>query len=193
MSAQPNTHTPSPGPVTLSVFTENHIGLLARVTAAFTRRTINIESLTVSESEIPGIHRFTIVVDIARDQAQRIALQLERQIEVIAAVVHDDSELVCRDLALYKIDSAAQFAPGFAALLASHEAQVLEQHAEYLVVQKAGTQQQTAALLRALGPYGVLEFVRSGRIALTRPMKRLTQILRELDATRRAAAQSTQE
>lgn len=174
-------------PLTLSVFTENHIGLLARVTAVFTRRNINIESLTVSESEIPGIHRFTIVVAIDHEKARLIALQLERQIDVIKALVHDDEELVHRDLALYKVDSTARLTPGWDALLQKHQARILEEQDRYLVVEKTGTQTETAALLHALAPYGVLEFVRSGRVALTRPMKRLTEFLQDLENTRRAA------
>jgi acetolactate synthase-1/3 small subunit len=171
---------------TLSVFTENHTGLLSRVTSVFTRRNINIESLTVSASELPGVHRFTIVVAVSPAMAAQLVLQLEKQVEVLKAFVHDDDDVVARDLALYKIDGAARLLPGFATVVETHRARVLEQEPAYVVVEKTGTQAETTALLAALQPYGVLEFVRSGRVALTRPMRKLVEFIAALEATRRA-------
>jgi acetolactate synthase-1/3 small subunit len=75
--------------ITFTVFTENHVGLLLRVTSVFTRRGINIERLEVSASPLPGIHRFTIDVSVPPDEADRLALQLEKQVEVIRAYAHD--------------------------------------------------------------------------------------------------------
>lgn len=189
MSAQSQTTTTTNTPpwLTLSVFTENHTGLLARVASVFTRRGVNIESLTVSASEVPGVHRFTIVVAAPRPMADQLVLQLEKQVEVIKAFVHADNDVIARDLALYKIEAGARLLPGFAGVLEAHGARVLEQEPAFLVVEKTGTQAETSALLAALHPYGVLEFVRSGRVALTRPMRKLVEFLAEFDEIRRAA------
>jgi acetolactate synthase-1/3 small subunit len=178
---------------TLSVFTENHVGLLGRVTAIFTRRHINIESLTVSKSEIPGIHRFTIVVLATREQAEKVAAQIERQVEVLKAFVHDEAQVIHRDLALYKIEAAAADRPGFSSVLASSGARVIERTADYWVLERPGTFEETEALLEILRGFGLLEFVRSGRVALTRPMKRLDHILEEMEQTRRAAEQAREQ
>jgi acetolactate synthase-1/3 small subunit len=170
--------------VTISVYTENHVGLLARVTAAFTRRNVNIESLTVSESEIPGIHRFTIAVDLPLARAEQIALQIEKQVEVIRATVHTDDAIVRRDLALYKIGGAARRDPEFHTLIRTADARVLEENEDYVILEKTGTQEETSAFMDALAPWGVFEFVRSGRVALTRPMKNLRDYLAEIEAKR---------
>lgn len=172
--------------VTLSVFTENHVGLLSRVTTAFTRRCVNIESLSVAASEMPGVHRFTIVVAAPRARVEQIALQLDKQIDVIKAFVHDDEQVVQRELMLVKVDPSARRVPGFEALLRAHEAHVLEHHASYLVVEKVGAAEDATALVASLQPYGVLEVSRSGRVALTRPMRRLVEFLHDVDAAHEA-------
>lgn len=173
--------TPSAPLVTLSVFTENHVGLLARVTTAFTRRTVNIESLTVAASEMPGVHRFTIVVAAPRPRVEQIARQLDKQIDVIKAFVHDDEQVVQRELLLVKVEASARRVPGFDAVIRARDARVLEANATYLIVEKVGTSDDAAALVTALQPYGVLEVSRSGRVAITRPMRRLVDFLHEVE------------
>jgi acetolactate synthase-1/3 small subunit len=173
---------------TLSVLTENRVGLLHRVTSVFTRRGINIESLTVSNSELPGIHRFTILVDLTREQAEKCAAQIEKQIEVIKAFVHDEHEVYLHDLALYKIAmSPAIDSPAFEELLQLYGARVVAREPEFVVLEKTGSSEDMAALLTELEPYEVLEFVRSGKVALTRPMKKLSTILQEFEEARRAS------
>lgn len=166
---------------TLSVFTENRVGLLGRVTATFTRRCLNIESLTVSESEVPGVHRFTIVVRASAAQARKVAAQLERQVDVLKAFVHGEGDVVMRDLALYKLDGR-HAGPALDAVVAAHGARVLERSEALVVLELTGSEGQTTALFEALGPFGVAEFVRSGRVALTRPMRPLESFLEELEA-----------
>jgi acetolactate synthase-1/3 small subunit len=167
--------------VTLSVFTENHVGLLSRVTSAFTRRSVNIESLSVAASELPGVHRFTIVVAAPRTRVEQIALQLDKQVDVIKAFVHDDDEVVVRELVLVKLDASARRVPGLEALLRAHDARVLEADARSLMLEKLGTPDEATALVAALQPYGVLEACRSGHVALTRPMRRLVDFLVDVD------------
>lgn len=166
--------------LTLSVFTENRVGLLGRVAATFTRRSLNIESLTVSESELPGIHRFTIVVRTSRETARKLAAQIERHVDVLKAFVHTDGEVVQREVALYKVDPV-RLSEAFESLIVGHGARVLERQADFVVVEHVGSDADTSALLEALRPYGVLEFVRSGRVALTRPMRPLAEFLDALE------------
>ena len=161
-------------------------GLLGRVTATFTRRNLNIESLTVSESELPGVHRFTIVVQATREQARKLVTQLERQIDVLKAFVHEETQVLRRDLALYKVEAPYADA-SFDVLLMRHGARVIARDPEFVVVEHTGSQEETSALLRGLRSYGVLEFVRSGRVALTRPMRPLESFLDELEREGRIA------
>lgn len=175
-------------PVTISVFSENHVGLLQRVTAIFTRRCVNIESLTVSASEIPGVHRFTIVVHISRDRAEKIGQQLEKQVEVIKAFVHGDDQVISRDLALYKLAAAVRRDPEFHTLVRLQQARVLEENDQFVVLEKTGSQEETAAFMAALAPWGVLEFVRSGRVALNRPMKKVKDFLQDIEQAQQQSA-----
>jgi acetolactate synthase-1/3 small subunit len=189
MPTSPMPTTPMRELRTLSVFTENRVGLLHRVTAVFTRRNINIESLTVSESELPGIHRFTIVASLSRAEADKVALQLDKQVEVLKAIVHDAAEVIPRELALFKIEAPSREGEAsLLSLLARHEARVIAREERFLVVEKAGPPEGIRALFDALTPLGVLEFVRSGSVALTRPMKKLSAFLAELDEARARAS-----
>ncbi len=168
-------------PLTVSVFTENKIGLLHRITVIFTRRKLNIESLTVSESEIKGVHRFTIVVEATMEQAVKMVKQIEKQVEVLKAFVHDTESLVHQEIALYKIPVTALQHNKVEVLVRDSNIRVLAIEPEYLVIEKTGHPEETQQLFDTLQPYGVLEFVRSGSIAITKPMKALSAYLQELE------------
>ena len=88
---------------TITVYTENQVGLLHRITTIFTKRKINLESLTTSESEIVGIHRFTIAVTETEEQVIKVVKQIEKQVEVLKADFYKKKEVVQQELALYKI------------------------------------------------------------------------------------------
>lgn len=165
---------------TITVYTENQTGLLQRVVSVFTRRHINIDSLTTSTSSIEGIHRFTIVVAVNEDMVQKLVAQLEKQVDVLKAFYYRDNEVVYQEIALYKIPTEA-FANGdqLERLIRSHNARVLEIEPEYIVVEKTGHQHETEALLQELKQIGIYEFVRSGRVAIVRPMERLKQYLKQ--------------
>ncbi|MBL4704141.1 MAG: acetolactate synthase small subunit [Flavobacteriales bacterium] len=167
---------------TISVFTEDQVGLLNRVTIIFTRRKINIKSLAASESEIKGIHRYTIVVEETKDQVQKIVGQLEKQVEVLKAVFHDESNIVYQEIALYKLPTDALVLGGKAeGIVRVHNARILSVEKHFTVVEKTGHKEETTALFKALEPVGLLEFVRSGRIAITKPMKTLQAYLEEME------------
>lgn len=167
---------------TISVFTEDIVGLLNRVTIIFTRRKINIESIAASESEVESIHRYTIVITEDEELVKKVVLQLEKQVEVVKAVYHEDSEIVYQEIALYKIPTEALVAGGKAEkIVRKHYARVLSVETNFSVIEKTGHKEETQALFDELEPFGLLEFVRSGRVAITKPMRTLRSIVSELE------------
>src|SRR6476620_8423034 len=88
---------------TITVYTENHIGLLNRIAIIFSRRKINVESLNTSPSEVPGIHRFTIVINETEEVVKKLVRQVEKQVEVLKAYYNTNDEIIWQELALYKV------------------------------------------------------------------------------------------
>ena len=167
---------------TISVFTEDVVGLLNRVSIIFTRRKINVESITASESEIKGIHRYTIVVSETKDQIKKVVGQLEKQVEIVKAVFHSDDEIVYQEIALYKVKTGVLASGGQAEkIVRSHNARVLSVETEFTVLEKTGHKEETQQLFDELEPFGILEFVRSGRVAITKPMETLSSIVNDLE------------
>jgi acetolactate synthase-1/3 small subunit len=166
---------------TIIVFTENETGMLSRVVSVFTRRHINVESLTTSKSSMKGIHRFTIVVKVTQDMVEKLVAQLEKQIDVVKAYHYEPDEIVYQEVALYKVPTSI-FANGnkVEKLVRRHNAKVLMIEPEYIVIEKTGHEQETEALLNELREIGIYEFVRSGRIAIVKPMERLNKYLASL-------------
>ena len=166
---------------TISIFTENSIGLLNRITSIFTRRHLNIESLNTSESESPGIYRFTIVVKTTEDQIKKLVLQIEKQVEVLKAVFHVDEETVFQEIALYKV-STGSIADGnlVEKLIRDNNARILSMENEFMIIEKTGHKSETQELLDFLRPYGVLEFVRSGRISVIKPMEEMKDLRKRI-------------
>jgi len=167
---------------TLSVFTENKIGLLLRISLIFTRRHINIESMIASESEIKGVFRFTIVVNCSLELIMKIHKQLEKQIGVLKAFYFTEEEIVHQEIALYKVPTEA-FANGddVENLIRNNNAHILTVEPEYIIIEKAGHKADTQELFKKLVPYGILQFARSGRVAVSKQRKELTSYLRELE------------
>jgi acetolactate synthase-1/3 small subunit len=168
----------------ISVYSENHIGLLTRITIVFTRRKVNIESLTVSESAIPGIFKFTIVVKITEEQVRKIVGQIEKQIDVLKAFYHTNNEMIFQEIALYKVPTEELYSNDtIEKIVRKAGARILEITREYTVIEKTGHKEETQALFEELNIFKVMQFIRSGRIALTRdPIERLSEFLKERDA-----------
>ena len=166
---------------TISVFTENQIGLLNRVSIIFTRRHINIESITASESEVKGIHRYTIVISEELGLVKKVVKQLEKQIDVVKAFYHSNSEVVFQEIALYKLSGTATKDLSIEKIIRKHHARILALEPEFTILEKTGYKQETKELFDELEPYGILEFVRSGRVAITKPMKKFNTYLHEVE------------
>ena len=162
---------------TICIFTENTLGLLNRISGIFTRRRINIESLSVSETERKGISRFTIAIRSAeRESVEKIVRQIRKIIEVLAVFGYEDHDLVYNELAFFKLETErAEEVKGI--LEGYKRAKVLFEDNRIMIVEKAGTEEEIYNFFKQLKPFGILEFVRSGRIALSRNEKGLAQYL----------------
>jgi len=164
----------------ISVFTENRIGILNRITIIFTRRHLNIESITASESEVEGVFRYTIVVNTDENQVKKLVSQIEKQIEVLKAFYHEDDQVVYQEIALYKIDTKMFSNGGAERIVRAHHARILSIEPEFTIIEKSGQPDEIRLLFNELNTLRVLEFARSGRIAITKPMKTLDKYLNEL-------------
>ncbi len=165
---------------TVSVYTENNVGILNRLSAIFLKRHINIESMTVSKSEIDNVHRFTFVVIITEIQARKIIGQLEKQIEVIRAFYHTDDEVVYQETALFKISTEHLYDEKIQNKLKFRRAHIVTITKDYFVIEASGLKDDIDRLYDKLKPIGLLQFVRSGRIAITRPKMAISELLQEL-------------
>lgn len=165
---------------TVSVFTENSIGMMNRVTIIFTRRHLNIDSITASESEVPGVFRYTIVLRTTKAQIDKVIGQLEKAIDVLKAFVHEENDIVHQEIALYKIKTKTLTNGDVEKVIREHHARVLTVDPKFMVIEKTGHVEETQLLFEKLRPYGVLEFARSGRVAVTKPMKELSAYLEEI-------------
>lgn len=167
----------------ITIYSENHIGLLNRITINFTKRKMNIESLTVSESAIKGISKFTIVVNEEEDRVKKVVGQLEKVVEVLKAFYHTNDEMVFQEIALYKVQTDTLYdSDQVERMVRKAGARILEITREYTVIEKTGHKEETQELFEALNQFGVLQFIRSGRVAITRdPIERLSEFLMERD------------
>jgi len=164
---------------TVSVYTENNIGLLNRISAIFLKRHINIESLTVSKSEIEDVHRFTIAAYMSEKGIKKIIGQIEKQIEVIRAFYHTDDEIIFQETAMFKISTAHLYDEKIQNKLKLRRAHMVTINERYFVIETTGTTEDINRLYDRLKPYGLLQFVRSGRIAITREKMAISELLQE--------------
>lgn len=166
---------------TVTIFTENKIGLLNRITIIFTRRHLNIDSITASESEVPGIYRYTIVVQTSLEQIKKVVAQIEKLVEVIKAFYFLEEEVIHQEMALYKVSTKSlSNNTEIEKIIRENNARVLSIEDGYFVIEKTGYKRETQDLFNKLEPFGVLQFARSGRVAVTRQRKELTNYLKDL-------------
>jgi acetolactate synthase-1/3 small subunit len=165
----------------ISLFTENSIGILNRITIIFTRRHLNIESITASECEITGVYRYTIVVNTSVDQVIKVVNQIEKQVDVLKAFYHSNEEVVYQEMALYKLPVVLNFREEIEEILRQYQARVLSVSLEFTTIEKTGSPEEIKALFNDLKKFGVLEFAKSGRVAISKPMKTLEDYLKELN------------
>jgi acetolactate synthase-1/3 small subunit len=155
-------------PFTLSIFTENKVGLLHRITTIFTRRHINIDSFTTSESEVEGIFRFTIVIHTTEEQVLKLRKQIDKIIGVIKAFVLREEDAVHQELALYKISTEKYINGTLEKIIRDNHARVLAVDKDYVMIEKTGYPSETQALFHELEKFGIEGFSRSGIVAISK-------------------------
>jgi len=165
---------------TISIYSENNLGLLNRIATIFLKRHINLESLTVSGSEIENVSRFIIVVDITEEQVKKVIGQLEKQVEVIKAYYHTNEECIYLQSALFKIKSSLLFEERqIQNIIKNSNSQIVTVSPEFFVIEKSGRKEEIDTLYDELTSFGIMQFVRSGRISVTKEEMKISEILRK--------------
>jgi acetolactate synthase-1/3 small subunit len=132
---------------TISVYTENNVGLLNRISAIFLKRHINIDSFSTSESEIKNVFRFVIVVKVNAEKIRKIVQQIEKQIDVIKAFYHTDEETIFQESALYKVRSSALFEERHIQnIIKESHANIVTVSPDFFVIEKTGFREETEQL-----------------------------------------------
>lgn len=165
---------------TISVYSENNVGLLNRISGIFLKRHINIESLNVSKSEIDDVSKFTIVIFTTEQWVHNIVGQIEKQIEVIKAFYHTDEETIYQESALFKIASNLLFDERqIQNIIKDNNAQIVTVSRDFFVLAKTGRRNEIDEMQQQLKPYGIMQFVRSGRISVSKAEMKISAILKE--------------
>jgi acetolactate synthase-1/3 small subunit len=154
--------------LTFAVYLEDHPGALNRVASLFRRRAFNIMSLTVGPTERPGISRMTIAVDTDPLGARRVEAHLRKLVPVRGVDNITDVPVIARDLALVKVAVTGADRAHVMQLVDVYRARVVDVGPDSLVIEATGTEDKIDSLLEVLRPYGILEMVRTGRVAMAR-------------------------
>jgi len=169
---------------TITVYTENQIGLINRIAILFSRRKINIESLNTSPSEAEGIHRFTIVINETEETVRKLCRQIEKQVDILKAYYNTNDEIIWQEMALYKVptDEIAEKVK-VERLLREYGARAVVIRKDYTVFETTGQREETDKLVEVLEPHGLIEFVRSARVAIIKESHGFHEKLKEFDLT----------
>lgn len=165
---------------TLIIYSENYAGILNQITAVFTRRQVNIESLNVSSSSTPGVHKYTITCYCKPEMAKMLVKQIEKKIDVLQANCFVDEEIFILETSLLKLSTPMVLADQeISRIVRRHGARIVEVNPTYTIVEKTGITDDVMEHFQQLNELGcVLQFVRSGRISITRScIERLDQYL----------------
>ena len=169
---------------TVIIFSENTVGLLNQITIIFTRRQLNIETLSVSPSAIPGIHKFTITTYADEVMIEKVVKQIDKRVDILKSYYNTDEDLVYQEIALYKLatDKFIRMG-GVEDLIRKYDARILEINEDCVVVEMSGHYEETQELFHELSDrIGVLQFIRSGRVAITRSrVERLSDMLSTIE------------
>lgn len=165
---------------TLIIYSENFAGILNQITAVFTRRQVNIESLNVCSSSTPGVHKYTITCYCKQEMAEMLTKQIEKKIDVLQANCFADDEIFILETSLLKLSTPMVLADQeISRIVRRHDARIVEVNPTYTIVEKTGITTDVMDNFNQLNDLGcVLQFVRSGRIAITRScIERLDQYI----------------
>jgi acetolactate synthase I/III small subunit len=156
---------------TISVLVEDKPGVLARISGLFSRRGFNIDSLAVGPTEEPGRSRMTIVVDCAEHSLEQVTKQLNKLVHVLKIVELETARAVERELVLVKVRTEPAARYQVMELAELFRAKVVDVSPESLTIEATGSPDKVTAMLELLEPHGIRELARTGRVALARGAK----------------------
>ncbi|QHI37724.1 Acetolactate synthase small subunit [Kordia antarctica] len=163
---------------TVSVYTENNIGLLNRISAIFQRRHINIESINSSVSEIESVSRWTLVVNLSEEQMKKIIGQIDKQVEVIKAYYHTEEEIIYQESCIFKMRSDLLFDERqIQNIIKDSNARIVTVNRDFFVIEKSGRKEEIEMLQRELSVFGIMQFTRSGRISVSKDEMKISKML----------------
>ncbi|WP_290700326.1 acetolactate synthase small subunit [Lacinutrix sp.] len=166
---------------TVSIYTENNIGLLNRISAIFQRRHINVESINSSISEIENVTKWTMVVDLSEEKMKKIIGQIEKQVEVIKAFYHTEEETIYQESCIFKMKSDLLFNERqIQNIIKESNARIVTVNKAFFVIEKSGRKEEIDLLYRELNAFGIMQYTRSGRIAVTKDEMKISTMLAEL-------------
>jgi len=167
---------------TMLIYSENFAGILNQITAVFTRRQVNIESLNVCASSTPGVHKYTITCYCTEEMAKMLTQQIEKKIDVLQANYFTDDQIFIIEVCMLKISTPVMLENNRVShVVRTHGARFVEVNPTYGIIEMKGNTEDIVSLYQSLNELGaVLQFVRSGRIAVTRStVERLDKYLEE--------------
>lgn len=154
-----------------AIYSSDQTGILNRITAVFSRVNLNIDALSVCETEQVGVSRHSVQVHCEQQVAMRLSKQLERQIDVLSAEFREERDLIQLEVALFKVATQSMLdQPKAEQIIRQHHASVLSMNNQFTVIQRTGQYHDNQAFLEALSVVGVIEFVRSGPVSISRPL-----------------------
>ena len=152
--------------------------MLNRISAIFQRRHINIESLNISPSEISGVAKFTIAVKMKEENVKKIIGQIEKQVEVIKAYYHDEENTIYQISGLFKIKSDLLFEePQIQNIIKESNARIVTVNTNFFVIEKSGKKDEIVKLHEQLSVFGIMQYTRSGRVAITKDEMKISTLL----------------
>ena len=167
---------------TLTVYTENQVGLMNRLSTIFSRRKLNIESMNSSQSEIVGIHRFNIVLIETEEVVRKLCTQIEKQVDILKAYYNNNEEIIWQEMALYKVPTNIITKEiKVERLLRAYGARAVVIREDYTIFEATDHREETDKLIEVLEPFGLIEFVRSARIAIIKKSEGFHKKLKEFE------------
>lgn len=174
---------------TFLIYSENIAGLLSQISAVFTRRQVNIESLNVCASSTPGVHKYTITTFCDEEMAIMLTKQIEKKIDVLKANYFTDDQIFINETCLLKINTQVMLStPQVCSIVRQFSARIVEVNPTYATIEKTGITSDILGLFDGLNAIQdcVLQFVRSGRIAITKSrIEHLDEYLAEREVRRK--------
>ena len=153
---------------TIIALVENRPGVLNRIASKWRQRGFNIESLAVGHSEVPGLSRMTFVVDAAITDTEQVVKQLDKLVDVVEIRDISHEPAVSREMVLIKVQASHQTRSAIIELVDIFRADIIDVGLESVIIEATGEGEKIDAMLELLGDFGIIEVMRTGRVAMVR-------------------------